>query len=371
MHLLIAALHRPTKPTGVCRHAANLAKCLADTDKVSKVSLIIGSWQKAYFEESFSIESEKIKLVIVDINNTALKRNIWYLWGLPQLARQHYADLIHLSFPLPFIRHLFPCPVVTTIHDLYPYEYPENFGYPNVIFNQLFLKQCISNTEGLSCVSQYTLEKLQEYFPKIEKRKQTAVIYNYVDFSQVTSQAIKSTNIKSAFLLAVAQHRKNKNLDILIKSYHLLLINNQINDATQLIIVGSTGPETENLHNQIQALALQDRILLMTSIKDEELRWLYENCQLLVVPSSTEGFCLPLAEALSLACKVVCSNIPIFREIGNDNCNYFELEGDVTQNLANAITKSLSNQDSDAIVPDQRFSKINTANQYLKFYDMI
>ncbi|QIR37801.1 glycosyltransferase family 4 protein [Tolypothrix sp. PCC 7910] len=371
MHILIAALHRPTKPTGVCRHAANLAKCLADTDKTSKVTLLIGSWQNEYFETSFSLESKKISLVSVDINNTAVNRNIWYLWGLPQLAKQHHADLVHLSFPLPFIRQLFPCPVVATIHDLYPYEYPENFGYPNVIFNQFFLKQCINNSDGLSCVSQYTLEKLKEYFPKVEKRKKTAVIYNYVDFSQITAQIPKSTNINLPFLLAVAQHRKNKNLDLLIKSYYLLLKNKQINDSTQLIIVGSTGPETENIHNLIQALSLQDRILLMTSIKDEELRWLYENSQLLVVPSSTEGFCLPLAEALSLACKVVCSNIPIFREIGNSNCNYFELQGDIAQNIATAITESLSEQGSYGIIPDKRFCKLTTAHQYLKFYDKI
>ena len=45
MHILIAALHRPTKPTGVCRHAVNLAQCLADTDEVDKVTLVIGAWQ--------------------------------------------------------------------------------------------------------------------------------------------------------------------------------------------------------------------------------------------------------------------------------------------------------------------------------------
>ena len=36
MHVLIAALHRPVKPTGVCRHAANLARCLAAKPDVSK-----------------------------------------------------------------------------------------------------------------------------------------------------------------------------------------------------------------------------------------------------------------------------------------------------------------------------------------------
>ncbi|MBW4560967.1 MAG: glycosyltransferase family 4 protein [Mojavia pulchra JT2-VF2] len=368
MHILIAALHRPTKPTGVCRHAANLARCLADTDKISKVTLVIGSWQKDYFESSFSLKSDKIAWVNVDIENRSVTRNIWFLSGLPKLAKQLHADLVHLAFPLPFFRQLLPCPVVATIHDLYPYEYPKNFGYPNVIFNQLFLRQCVNNSDGLSCVSKYTLERLKNYFPHIEQRKKTAVVYNYVDFSQVTPKVPNASNVKLPFLLSVAQHRKNKNLDILIQAYYLLLKNHQIADLTQLIIVGSSGPETDNILNQIQALSLANRVLLMTSIDDDELCWLYNNCDLLVVPSSTEGFCLPLAEALYLACKVVCSDIPIFREIGNHNCTYFELQGDNSQNLAQAIINCLSKPDYDNNVSDQRFSKLKVSQQYLDLY---
>ena len=76
MHILIAALHRPTKPTGVCRHAANLAQCLADTPEVSKVTLIIGAWQKDYFQ--LFVNSPKIQLISVEIQNSSLVRNIWF-----------------------------------------------------------------------------------------------------------------------------------------------------------------------------------------------------------------------------------------------------------------------------------------------------
>lgn len=369
MHILIAALHRPTKPTGVCRHAANLAQCLADNDQVTKVTLVVGSWQKDYFETSFTL-SAKIKLLTVDIKNSSISRNIWFLFGLPNLAKQIHADIVHLSFPLPFIRALFSSPVVATIHDLYAYECPENFGYPNVLFNQFFLKQCINNSDGLSCVSQRTLECLKTYFADIEQKKETTVIYNYVNFSHlepIVPNAIDSS-INAPFLLAVAQHRKNKNLDILIQAYSLLLKNNQLKDATKLIIVGSSGPETENISQQIRALSLQERVLMLSSIDDNELCWLYHNCELLVVPSSTEGFCLPLAEALYLSSKVVCSDIPIFREIGSSYCTYFELQGDRVQNLSQAIIRSLTQPRYDNISPDFRFSKEKIADQYLKFY---
>ena len=136
MHILIPVLHRPTKPTGVCRHAANLAKCLAKQNAVTKVSVVTGVWQRDYFEESFGLTDKKIDLIGVDIKNSAISRNLWFLLGLPKLAKQLKPTLVHLSFPFPFIRQRFDCPVVSTLHDLYPYECPENFGFPQVWFNR-------------------------------------------------------------------------------------------------------------------------------------------------------------------------------------------------------------------------------------------
>jgi glycosyltransferase involved in cell wall biosynthesis len=367
MHILIAALHRPTNPTGVCRYAANLAQCLADTQEVNKVTLIVGAWQKYYFEEFFN--SHKIELISVDIKNSSLSRNIWFLFGLPKIVKGLNPDIVHLSFPLPFLRPLFSIPVVSTIHDLYPYEKPEVFGYPNVIFNQLFLKQCVEHSDGLTCTSKTTLSSLKSYFPNIQSLKSINSIYNYVDFRNIVPE--KSTNLNmsdhDSFLLCVAQHRKNKNIDLLIQSFSFLKQHSYLKDATKLIIVGNTGPETESLHNLIQTLHLQDQVILIHAIKDNELCWLYQKCQVFIAASSQEGFCLPLAEALYFSCQIVCSNIPIFREVGGSNCCYFDLDGDVVNNLSQAIISALE-QPLNTTTEDFRFSKSDIASQYLKFY---
>ncbi|MEL7523183.1 MAG: glycosyltransferase, partial [Cyanobacteria bacterium J06553_1] len=201
MHVFIAALHRPVKPTGVCRHAANLARCLAEKPEVSKISLVIGAWQENYFKTAFALESNKIELVIIDIKNSSIVRNLWFLRGLPKLANQLNADVVHLSFPFPFLKSKFNAPVVTTVHDLYPYECPENFGFPRVIFNQLFLKQAIANSDGLPCVSQITLDKLKLYFPNLKSHQKTEVVYNYVDFAGLKTQAPSQLQPGRKFLL--------------------------------------------------------------------------------------------------------------------------------------------------------------------------
>ena len=371
MHVFIAALHRPVKPTGVCRHAANLARCLALMPDVTNISLVIGAWQQEYFATAFALESEKIKLVIVDIKNSSVVRNLWFLQGLPKLANQLHADVVHLSFPFPFLSKKFKAPVVTTIHDLYPYECPENFGFPRVIFNQLFLKQAIANSDGLPCVSQVTLDKLKFYFPNLKPQQKLEVVYNYVDFEGLETQVPQQLEETSRFLLTVAQHRQNKNLDLLIKAYAELMKNHQLKQDCNLVIVGTTGPETENIKSLISNLELETRVSLLSAIDDQELGWLYQNCEAFIIPSSTEGFCLPLAEALHFSDRVVCSDIPIFQEVAAEQSTYFSLTGDRVSNLSQAIVQVLNKPSSSNQNNIKRFDKVNIAQQYLDLYHRV
>ena len=371
MHILVVALHRPIEPTGVCRHAANLTRCLVEKAEITQVTVVTGIWQQDYFQNIFFSDLKKIKIVGIDIENTSLSRNFWFLFGLPKLVKHLQPDLVHLSFPLPLFRWSFACPIVATIHDLYPYKIPENFGRYRALLNRLFLRQCIWNSDALVCVSQATLADLNCYFPQlIAKRKNVQVIYNFVDFDRIEPKPIAMLEHKSdrPFILCVGQHRKNKNIDLLIQSYALLRNECQIDDRTRLVIVGSIGPETENLKQSIDQLSLEDSVLMLSAIDDNELCWLYQNCLLFVIPSALEGFCIPLVEALYFSCKVVCSDIPVFKEIGSSSCVYFDLEGDPVGNMAQSIARALTTAVPTATNECDRFTKTKSATEYLNLY---
>ena len=115
----------------------------------------------------------------VDISNDAFARNIWYLRELPMLANEVAADIVHLSFPVPIRRSAMRCPVVVSLHDLYPYDEPNNFGFPKVFFNRVFLQQCLREVDCVACVSETTLSRLKARFPRFAHRK-SVVIYNCV-----------------------------------------------------------------------------------------------------------------------------------------------------------------------------------------------
>ena len=374
MHVLIVILHRPEKPTGVCRYAANLAKCLADKAEVLKVTLVTGMWQEHYFKTAFLLNSDKIEILSIDIKNSSLSRNLWYCFGLPRLVKSLQPSLVHLAFPLPFFRALFPCPVVSTVHDLYPYQFPENFGYKQVIFNRIFFQKCISGSDAITCVSQTTLDSLKHFFPKLSsKQKPISVIYNYVDFDLVKTEIpdFFKHEPHAQFVLCVGQHRKNKNLDLLIKAYAALRRNQSLTDETQLIIVGSLGPETENLQQLVKNLHLDQQVLFPSSISDNQLCWLYRNCILFAIPSSFEGFCIPLVEALYFSCKVLCSNIPIFKEIGAEGCTYFDLSGNPVKNLEASALETLTNKNTSFPETMTRFTKAEAGSQSIEFYSSL
>ena len=408
MHVVIAVLHRPTKPTGVCRHAANLALGLAERPDVKKVTLVVGKWQAEYFRSDFCFElpnqkHDKIHVHSVDCQNRAVSRNLWFLFGLPKLCNQLGADIVHLSFPCPIVRSRFKSPVVATIHDLYPYEYPENFGFPQVWFNQLFLRLCIWQSDGLSCVSYTTQAKLAEYFGAAIVKKKASVIYNSVEFGEILPKRPQFVAESESFLLCVAQHRRNKNIELLIHAYArfcqtpkgaenspaTMLIGGENQNAAgnttvtsllteskprSLIIVGSSGPETEAIEACIQTLGLQESVLLVSSINDEELRWLYQHCLFFVIASSTEVFCLPLVEALSLNTQVVYSDIPIFREVVRGRGISVALDEipwpEKVDRLSQALSTGLSSSVPEAI-EDERFRRSKTTLQYLSFYHSV
>ena len=58
---------------------------------------------------------------------------------------------------------------------------------------------------------------------------------------------------------------------------------------------------------------------------DAEVQFAYRNARCLIQPSITEGFGLPIVEALNHATPVLASDIPIFREVGGDALGYFGL----------------------------------------------
>ncbi len=375
MKVLIALASSSGQLSGVQRHAINLARCLLTRDEVTQVHLVVAPWQLEFvlgLVSDIALGPEpRLQLHAAPIANSALSRNFWFYAQLPKLAAQLEADVVHLAYPVPVAKSEFHCPTVVTLHDLYPYNIPENFGFPKVFVNRAVLRQCLRAVDAIACVSQNTYARLDKLEPQLA-RKKAIVIYNSVEPLPLCTHIhnpLPRLN-GSQFLLCVAQHRRNKNILLALRVFKRLMQSDRQSSRIMpqhMLIVGIPGPETSAIERFIARERMEDRVTLLNGISDEQLQWCYSNCSLLLAPSTLEGFGLPVAEALLAGCHVVCSDIPVFRELGDDHCRYVPLGPHAEEAFADAACAVLeSNRPMSVAMPQLSASVI--ADHYLRLY---
>jgi glycosyltransferase involved in cell wall biosynthesis len=97
------------------------------------------------------------------------------------------------------------------------------------------------------------------------------------------------------------------------------------------------------------------------------LQWCYKNCELLLAPSLIEGFGLPIVEAMFQHCRVVCSDIPAFREVGGSYCHYVPLEPSAEDAFVRATREALATLRFRTPTID-RYSSDRIAKAYFDLY---
>jgi glycosyltransferase involved in cell wall biosynthesis len=367
MKILVAAASYASNISGIQRHACNVVRCLLQRPEVSFVHLAIAPWQNRLVQSAGVEPNARLATHIAEMTPSSLSRNLWHYRRLPELATQLNVDLVHLTYPVPVNTDAFPCPTVVTLHDMYPYEIPMNFGFPKFIFNRLVLRQCLRHVDAIACVSDTTRLRLKEYSSAAVERRSVR-IYNCVEAQPVCASQSPLPNWNDEpFLLCVAQHRRNKNLPLLLRAFDRLQRSGQVASNMKLVILGITAQDTSNIYKLVSTLKLHDSICFLEGLSEPELQWCYAHCEALVAPSLTEGFGLPVAEGLLAGCRIVCSDIPAHREIAEGRCQFVALGQGAEIRFADAIIEALKDPKGEpAALP--RFSASILAKQYVSLY---
>lgn len=94
----------------------------------------------------------------------------------------------------------------------------------------------------------------------------------------------------------------------------------------RLVVVGRRGWFEEALAASIAGHPeFGKRLFWFDDVDDGELSYLYDRAEALVFPSYAEGFGLPIVEAALRGRMVICSDIPVFREVGREGAIYFRV----------------------------------------------
>jgi glycosyltransferase involved in cell wall biosynthesis len=370
MRILVAAASYSSKLSGIQRHAFNVARCLLNHPAISEVQLVVAPWQQEMVSRAGLRQGACLTIHVAEMRSGSISRNRWYYRELPVLAQTLAADLVHLTYPVPVDSGAFSCPVLLTLHDLYPYESPSNFSLPKVLFNRFILQQSLRAATSIACVSDITLLRLEKYASQQIQQKAMR-IYNCVEPGPSGLCGGRLADWQDRpFLLCVAQHRRNKNIPFLLRVFDRMILLGQISSSMRLMIVGIEGPETRLIRRTIAHSGLARHVLLMEGLSEQELRWCYGNCKAVLAPSTTEGFGLPVVEALLAGAPVVCSDIPAFRELGGDHCCYVPLDRQAEARFADAILDAVRGQPKEPLDMPMLSAPV-IAGEYVRLYSRL
>ena len=119
--------------------------------------------------------------------------------------------------------------------------------------------------------------------------------------------------VPERFVLHVGTIEPRKNVVILLAAWRQL--RTTMPDVPALVLCGKLGWQHESIEEALTQAAAEGWLICPGYTPDATVRALYERAAAVVCPSVYEGFGLPLVEAMAAGTPIVCSDIPVFREV--------------------------------------------------------
>lgn len=356
-----------------------MLKIAIDTQPIHDISTDFGLYAPKLVRslERIDRKHEYLSLQIANRNNSSLTHRWWWdQFGLPSLARQLGADLLHRSvFSAP---RLFKGPVVATIHDLSMFHFPKDPASASQVYPNAWLKWSYRFADRLIVMSedmkQYVTETL-----KISEDKLTVIypaadlVFRPIHDADGLARVRKKYGIGSRFLLHMNSSDSRANLPFLLQV--LAAVKKKVRTDWQLVIVGRRDRQIEQILEEVRLLGLEHAIVWIASINTKDKPLIYNAASILVHPSLYDGAGLVPLEAMSCGVPVVGATAASLPEIiGNGGILLSPIDTvGWTKALVSLMTDASLRREYGGRAKKQarRFSWERTARETVRVYDQV
>ncbi|MFS7242551.1 MULTISPECIES: glycosyltransferase family 1 protein [Serratia] len=218
------------------------------------------------------------------------------------------------------------------IYDLIPILKPEAFVAE--LSNEFIgWAKSTSYADGVICISKAVADEYLSWLAKNKPDRYTKLNVGYfhlgADISNSSPTIGRPDNADSVIselkprlnFIMVGTLEPRKGHMQMLKSFELLWRSGY---DVNLLIVGKKGWLSDELTDTIcQHERLNKNLYWFNGISDEYLEEIYQVSNCLIAASEAEGFGLPLIEAARHNLSIIARDIPVFREVAEDNAFYF------------------------------------------------
>ncbi len=249
---------------------------------------------------------------------------------LPWFAHRERLDLLHVQRAAP------PCVrarLIVHTHDLLPLTAPaDHRGFRDRLVRRL-MPRSIRRADGVLTVSESVASEIRSHFPHATNK--LTAIPNGIDAdffrpkSPVAARAAihSRLNLAGNYVIYLGALMARKNLEVAIRGFSTYLRDPLLPASARsarLVLAGMSRSRKYEAGLRALAEKLAPGAVVFTGfITDEECLALLQHAMVFLAPSRGEGFDLPALEAMACGIPVLCSDIPVHRELLGNDARFF------------------------------------------------
>lgn len=277
----------------------------------------------------------------------------WEQLSLAKWVRINKPDILHCTSNTAPLK--IRCPLFLTLHDLIfleknyllsrsggsPYQRFGNF------YRSLVAPRVARRAKLVFTVSSYQKEQIKQKLHLPDEK--VKVIYNGVSpqFFEQAKPEIKDVvrqtyNLPNRYIFFLGNTEPRKNLLGVLAAYAILL-KKKGDDAPTLVIKGISEKYLSKMLSSLELSDVATQITLVGYIKSEHFHVVYQMAEMLLFPSYSEGFGIPIIEAMASRIPVITSNVTSMPEVAGGAA--LLVAPSSPQNIEDAMELLLSNSE--------------------------
>lgn len=254
-----------------------------------------------------------------------INKTLWMQIKLPFDLKRLDLDVCH------FTNNVAPvfttCPTVITIHDMTLWQFPQFHYYKRMISMRPLIPLAARHADAIIAVSRTTKTDIVKILGVPANKVHVIYEAPSTEFrplhkNEVLETVRRTYNLPEQFILFVGTLEPRKNLVRLLLAFEKL--HKQVGVPHHLVIVGAKGWKTQEIFATLEQLNLEKVVHLLGYIPQNDLPALFNQADVLALPSLYEGFGLPIVEAMASGTAVVTTRCGALGEVAGEAVEYVE-----------------------------------------------
>lgn len=242
-------------------------------------------------------------------------------------ARLHLLHIPHFNVPV-----LYRKPIIVTIHDLthFSFKMTRASRLPGWVYSlkhigyDVVFADAVQRAVRVLTVSEYVRQDIIKKFKRTEDK--IVVTYEAAEQCTVISadkilRLLSDFNVIKRYFYYIGNAHPHKNLEFLLKAFQQFRV--RFPDS-QLVLSGDDDYFWPRLKKWAIYEHLSEGVVFTGAIEDSVKDAFLRGAVGYIFPSLSEGFGLPMLEAMQCGCPVLASNKTSLPEIGGSAVHYFD-----------------------------------------------